>query len=1320
MGRQNVGTRKGLDASGRTATPAPEISSSARADVFLQCLRATLRARDDTDLARRICHALVASDVYAEAYVRIEDQSHVPERVRSWYCGANETFVKDAERFLTEASPAHAIRAAMEAASGSVRQITSDAAAAALRCGEACAGVLFVCTGGRALAKDELRELGTLAEDISGCVSRLREDAQRHAIESSERRLRETFENAGVGIARIGMDSRFVEVNQRFCEMLGYSREELVGRRTLDVTVPEDYGPGPAFRAQAQAGRVTTLRGEKRYVHKDGRHVWVRRTMSAIYDADGQAREAISIVEDITEQKRAQEAVQAERNLLRTIIDAVPHYIYVKDDQCRFTITNAAWLDGRGLTRERVIGKTVYEIFPAGAAANMDTQDREVLSSGKPIIEAEQQIESPTPDGTQLRWTSTTKVPLRDPGGNIIGVVGVSRDITESRQNEAQRARAEETVARERMLLRSIIDALPDYIYVKDREGRFQLGNKSWLAARGIDSEQVRGKTVFEVFPPAMAQRMHEQDTQVMRSGVAVIEQEQRIVLRDDNPQSAWRWSSTTKVPMRDESGGVIGIVGFSRDITVRKRLEHEREMEHAVAQALSESRSIAETMSRLIRTICEGMGWSYGARWMYDAPAGMLRRVEWWCEFELELEEADASYWLQRTPGPGGLLRRAWAEQRATWLRDVSVLKNFSRKPTCDKLGFRSAFVFPIMAQEGPIGILEFFGREVREPDDALIQVSTALAHQIGQFIARKQAEESLQESEQQLRAMFDNAEVGIAVTALDFRFLRVNDKYCGILGYSREELLGMHAFDVNLKEYVPRMQELRQQMNIGDIPNIVDEKQLVRKDGSLVWVSLAGSVVRASDGTPRYHVAVIQDISAARRAAAALKESEEQFRILAQYDVLTELPNRSLFYDRLAHGIAQAKRHAWILGVLFIDVDRFKYVNDTFGHAAGDKLLKRVSQRLQSCVRDEDTVGRLSGDEFAIVLGSLGAAEDAAVVAKKIIAQLNQPFDLEGTELYVTASIGITLYPTDSTDRDELIRNADVAMYRAKDLGRNNYQFYTPDLNRRTREMLSLESELRRALDREEFMLYYQPKVRLADGRITGLEALVRWRHPERGLVTPADFMPLLEETGLIVQAGRWILREVCRQLQAWQTAGVPVVPIAVNLSARQFLASDLADSIAHALAEYSTPAALIQMEVTESSVMANTDDVAATLERLRSMGLEIAIDDFGTGYSSLTWLKRFPIRALKIDQSFIRDIIEDHDDDAITRAVISMAHSLQLGVVAEGVETRAQLERLAEYGCDEAQGYLFSKPLAPEECGRLLEEGGTLPRERNTGSD
>ncbi|MDB5867666.1 MAG: response regulator receiver modulated diguanylate cyclase/phosphodiesterase, partial [Betaproteobacteria bacterium] len=442
-------------------------------------------------------------------------------------------------------------------------------------------------------------------------------------------------------------------------------------------------------------------------------------------------------------------------------------------------------------------------------------------------------------------------------------------------------------------------------------------------------------------------------------------------------------------------------------------------------------------------------------------------------------------------------------------------------------------------------------------------------------------------------------------------------------------------------------------------------------------------------------------------------LKESEEQFRRLAHYDSLTRLPNRSLFYDRLAHGIAQARRNGWTLAVLFIDVDRFKHVNDTFGHTAGDQLLKQVSERLSGCIRSDDTVGRLSGDEFAIVLSRLTAPEDAATVAQKIVDELNLPFQLEGAELYVTASIGITVYPNDSEDQDALIRNADVAMYRAKERGRNNYQFYTPELNRRTREMLNMESELRRALERDEFVMHYQPKVSLVTGQITGVEALLRWRHPERGLVPPGDFIPLLEETGLIVQTGEWVLKAVCEQIKTWERAGIEPLPVAVNLSARQFLAPDLAGSIRRVLEAHEVKPDLLEVEITESAIMTNADEAIRTLETLEALGVKTSVDDFGTGYSSLGYLKRFPLYALKIDRSFVRDITSDPDDATITQAVISMAHSLQLKVIAEGVETEAQLEFLERYGCDEVQGYLYSKPIPGEECGIMIADDARLKK-------
>jgi diguanylate cyclase (GGDEF)-like protein/PAS domain S-box-containing protein len=1367
------------------AAPAPDLSFR-RSQLLLECTRLVFRATHESALVDALCALLVHPGLYTKAGITFGD-----------------------------AKP--------KAAAGRV--------SFPLRLKGRTAGVLALSMADeRQPDATELEQLQALADDLSCAIERLRNDAPGDALATSERRLRETFEQAGVGITRIDMNGRFIEVNQKFCEMLGYEHDDLVGRPTRDFTVPEDFGAGPAFRAQAQLGRASVLSGEKRYVRKDGTHLWVRRTLTAARDENGNFRDAISVVEDITERKVAEEAARTERTLLRTIIDAVPHYIYVKDADGRFTLANSAWLEGRGLKLDHVRGQTVYDVFPQEFAASMDAQDRPVLDDGTSIVDVEQRTVSKAPDGTLLpaRWSLTTKVPLRDAAGKVVGLVGISRDITAAKRTEKElrdyverfeiaaratsdvlwdwdlaagtlwwgeafetlfgysrqevgnsisswterihpeqvddigrgiheaiddgstfwtadyqfrradgtyanvfdrayiirdehgravrmlgaimditdRKRAEEAMRRERALLRTIINALPDYIHVKDAEGRVQLGNTAWLKARRVTAHEVQGKTVFDIFPAALAQRMHEQDRDIIASGKGVSEQESRVHLLDEGGNPLERWSSTTKVPMRDDDGNTVGIVGISRDITSRRRMERERAMEHVVARELSESRSIEDTMPRLIRTVCEAMGWTYGAHWTRDDTSDGLRRAAWWCEFDPQFEPDDAVYWdVIATPHAGGLLGRAWLEQRATWVTDIAQMETFRRKASCLKFGFRSAYAFPIVTQDERLGVVEFFSRELREPDEALLEVSGAISNQIGQFIRRKQAEESLQESEQQLRAMFDYADVGIVVTSLDMRYLRVNDKYCEIIGYSRDELLRMQASDVNLESNVGEMLSLRQRMVKEDIPNVTMEKQLVRKDGTTVWVSLANSLVRASDGAAPYFIAVIQDISESKRASEALKESEEQFRKLAHYDILTTLPNRALFYDRLGHSIAQAKRNRWALAVLFIDVDRFKHVNDTFGHAAGDVLLKQVSERLTRCVRSDDTVGRLSGDEFSIVLSRLAAPEDAATVAKKIVEELNRPFLLEGAELFVTASIGITVFPTDSTDQDTLIRNADVAMYRAKDRGRNNYQFYTPEMNRRTREMLNMEGELRRALERDELVLHYQPKVSLTTGRVTGVEALMRWLHPERGLISPGDFMPLLEETGLIVQAGEWVLRTVCQLLKGWQHDGTCMLPVAINLSARQFLSPELGKTIRLALQESGVNPSLLEVEITESAIMADTAEATRTLEYLEALGVNSAIDDFGTGYSSLAYLKRFPLRALKIDRSFVRDVTTDPDDASIIKAVISMAHSLGLNVIAEGVETEDQLEFLIGEGCDEVQGFLFSRPIPNDECAVLL---------------
>jgi len=457
----------------------------------------------------------------------------------------------------------------------------------------------------------------------------------------------------------------------------------------------------------------------------------------------------------------------------------------------------------------------------------------------------------------------------------------------------------------------------------------------------------------------------------------------------------------------------------------------------------------------------------------------------------------------------------------------------------------------------------------------------------------------------------------------------------------------------------------------------------------------------------------------SLANTLATALdrKSAEQRLSYLAQFDTLTGLANRSLFFDRFAQTLKQAQRNEWRVGVLFIDLDRFKVVNDMLGHATGDQLLIEVAARLQKCVRAADALGRLGGDEFAIVLSELRRPDDAALVAQKVVAALSQPFTLEGQEIYLSASLGIGVYPSDGSDADTLLRNADTAMYRAKERGRNGYQFYLPEMNELALERLQLQTQLRGALERREFVLHYQPKACLASGRISGFEALLRWQHPERGLVPPQQFIGILEETGLILPVGEWVVRTVCEQLAEWQAAGVTPRPVAINLSARQIQQRNLDATIAAILADTGIDAGLLELELTESMLMSDAEEAVRMLNTLRRYGVRLSIDDFGTGYSSLAYLKRFPLDALKIDRAFIRDVTTDPDDASIALAIISLAHSLKLKVIAEGVETEAQLEFLKAHGCDEVQGYYFARPLGIADCTRALVEGRRLPGASST---
>jgi diguanylate cyclase (GGDEF)-like protein/PAS domain S-box-containing protein len=1107
-------------------------------------------------------------------------------------------------------------------------------------------------------------------------------DRALQALRESEERFRAIFEQAAVGLTRVDLDGVLVDSNQKFCDMLGYTRAELLGKTISDITHPADFGQGSNYRAQLVAGAAKSRSGEKRFVRKDGTLMWARRTMSAACDDAGNPQYVISVVEDISEGKSVEERY-------RSTFDSAPIGILhtsIEDD--RILHANPKACEMLGYAHDELLRMVTDDMIPASAQGTEREKYRDRMLNG------------------EMKVYSSER-PWRRKDGSII-------------------------------------------------------------------------------------------------------------------------WVNRTISLAHDSAGRPLYFIRIIEDITERTLARQRLATEHAVTQVLAETATVEAAMPRLLRTMCVAMGWAYGAHWNCSMEEGM-RRGAFWADFVPEFDPADGEQWLrQGVDGSMVLLHRTWREKQPTWVADIEQHGAFRRAASSRKFGLHSAFAFPVVAGGSVIGVMEFFGRERREPDEMLLKVAHSIGIQVGQFIQRKDAEQALQKSEERYREVFEGSPLPMWASDNEtLAIVEVNQAAIAHYGYSREEFLGFTVRDLwdpaARESYDLNMQERMQRDNVRVL------RRHRTKDGRIIDVEVTARRLIV-EGRPVW-LTLVNDITDRRRAEAALRESEEQFRQLANnipqafwitnlgrrettyispaaasltgrpleelyrdpralicaiheedrrrvyearktavgggydltyrvvkpdgsirwvhdrafpvrdaagnayriagiaeditdrkaaeerlmhlahYDVLTNLPNRVLFYDRLGQTLAQARRNQWIVGVLFIDIDRFKNVNDTLGHAVGDKLLQQVAERLKRSVRSGDAVGRLGGDEFAVMLSNLSSAQDASHVAQKIMASFNEPFKLEGADFYVTSSIGVTLYPDDSVEQEVLIKNADAAMYRAKELGRNTYQFYKAEMNARALEVLSLESSLRRALDRDEFVLYYQPKAGIAEGGIVGVEALLRWRHPDRGLLTPADFMPVLEETGLIVPVGDWVLKAVCRQVKAWQRAGVRVVPVAVNLSPREFAAKDLKKTIMRVLGEHGVDPALIELEITEGSLMVNTEEVVGTLESLGRLGIGISIDDFGTGYSSLSYLKRFPLDALKIDRSFVKDITTDADDATITRAVISMAHSLGLKVIAEGVETEAQLAFLAGHACDEVQGYYFAKPLPAEECAVWLRERRSL---------
>ena len=899
--------------------------------------------------------------------------------------------------------------------------------------------------------------------------------------------------------------------------------------------------------------------------------------------------------------------------------------------------------------------------------------------------------------GSALGVLSFTSREIREPDERLLEAVRV---IGSQIGQFLQRKQAEEVTRESEERFRSLTELSSDWYWEQDENFRFI------RMANATEDSRERGPTsgIGQTRWDTPALNMSEADWAAHRAVLEAHQPFHDLELHRLTGDGKVKYTVVSGQPIFDRSGAFKGYRGVGKDITARKRAERLSLLEYTVTRSLAAAEDFATGVKAAIRAVCEAEGWECGRYFRADARAGTMRmEVAWGVAHEAVQRYIEGSRELTYAPGVG-IAGRVWQSGEPLWVPDLHADQRVSQGALARLSDMHGAFVFPVISEGKTIGVLAFNSREVRQPEERLLRTIHIIGSQIGQFVQRKQAEEVVRESEERFRSLTLLSSDMYWEQDEEFRFIkfagtgspRINQAGLPYLGRRRWD---QHYVNMSAQDWEKHIEALEAHQPFRDM-------ELCRLDaeGHKVWVSISGEPVFDSAGRFKGYRGVGKDIT-------ARKVDEEYIQYLASHDALTALPNRTTFSEIVNHAIHNAQRYHRGFALLFVDLDRFKIINDTLGHEAGDKLLKEMAQRLADTVRSSDVVARLGGDEFVVLVQEVDDAKQVDTVARKVLAALMRPVSIGEHEYRITASIGIAMYPGDGDDEQSLMKNADIAMYGAKEDGKNTYKFYAAEANAHSFERLALESGLRRGLDENQFLLHYQAKVDVRTGAITGMEALVRWQHPQLGMVPPGQFIPLAEESGLIVPLGKWVLRTACAQNVAWQRRGLPALRISVNISARQFADEDLLKDIADALDASGLKAELLELELTESMVMRNPERALGVLEAVKKMGVHLAIDDFGVGYSSLAHLKRFPIDTLKVDRSFIRDIPQDPEDKAIVEAIIAMGKTLNLTVVAEGVETSEQQAFLRDHACDEMQGYFFSKPLPAEQFAQLL--GAKKPR-------
>lgn len=880
--------------------------------------------------------------------------------------------------------------------------------------------------------------------------------------------------------------------------------------------------------------------------------------------------------------------------------------------------------------------------------------------------------------------------------GKKSGYVLHMHDITDRVCTELQLRRTE-------VLLRNLIDASPDFISFKDEENRWLVANNSSLELFQIDQQDYQNKTDIElagIADPIFKETFRHSkitDERAWRSGKS-IRNEEIIAL----PQGGEKIMDIIKVPLFNDDGSRQGLVTLGRDITERKMAENHLRDRSAVLDALISCDWLlhsAESWHTVAATVLQQLCLA-----LRFTRAAILKNANPKNNDSENINNPARSKILYKWSMPGFInpgsdleaidfnnesLKR-WnnaLQQGNPVFGDIKDLPGEERN-ILKQHDTQSIVIVPLFSDK------EWWGNIIIERCHDLIKTTPqelgslmAIGRSLGVAIQRESNDKRLN----QAKIAFDSATEGIMIIDHNACITAINKGFTDITGFTEEDVMGATPKVLQMGQDNLWHSLFNEGRWCGEVSNH-------RKNGELYQEWLTITVVKNQEGQTVNYVGVFADITESKRSQHRLQE-------LVNHDPLTGLPNRRLLNELLEHAIKRAERKKHQIALLFIDLDRFKAINDGLGHQVGDKLLYEVSRRISLSMRESDVVARLGGDEFLVMMDMINSQDDAELIAQKIIHALQAEFIIDGKEIFITASVGISIFPKDGSDVDSTIKAADIAMYQVKNKGKNNHCFYSAELSKDVVERFTMESQLRRALERNQFEVYYQPQVSLINGNIIGAEALIRWNHSELGLVSPAKFIPVAEETGLIVQIGEWVLRQAALQAMQWIKDGYAMQWISVNVSGVQIMRSNFADTVYGILIETDCNPSILELEITESTVMQNTEFVIDTFNRIKQLGVRLAIDDFGTGYSSLSNLKRLPLDKIKIDQSFVRGLPDDLDDAAITNAIYAMARSLGFSVIAEGVETSAHAEFLKNMGCEEAQGYLYSKPVTATEFTKLL---------------